>query len=203
MKNVALFLDRDGTINEEREFISSPEQIQLIPRSAEAIRDANSSGLKVFIISNQSGIARGFLTEQQLAHVHRRLVAQLEREEARIDGIYYCPHHPEFGDHPYRADCECRKPKPGLLQQAAKEFDVNLSHSYLVGDRLVDIQTGRAAGTTNVLVLTGYGRREYEASRKNDPGIDYVAQDLFDGWRFIKQQIQDRRKEHKDLESAV
>ncbi len=203
MKRVALFLDRDGTINEEREFISSPEQVQLIPRSAEAIRDANAAGIKVFVITNQSGIARGFLTEQQLAELHRRLLELLQRERAHIDGIYYCPHYPELGSDGYGGGCECRKPKPGLLQRAAKEFDVDLARSYLVGDRLIDIQTGKAAGTTNVLVLTGYGRREYEASGVNDPPIDYVARDLYDGWQYIKQRIQEQRREHQDLDSAV
>ncbi|MEE9225668.1 MAG: D-glycero-beta-D-manno-heptose 1,7-bisphosphate 7-phosphatase [Bacteroidota bacterium] len=203
MKRVALFLDRDGTINEEREFISSPEQVQLIPRSAEAIRDANAAGIKVFVITNQSGIARGFLTEQQLAELHRRLLELLQRERAHIDGIYYCPHYPELGSDGYGGGCECRKPKPGLLQRAAKEFDVDLARSYLVGDRLIDIQTGKAAGTTNVLVLTGYGRREYEASGVNDPAIDYVARDLYDAWQYIKQRIQEQRREHQDLDSAV
>lgn len=203
MKQVALFLDRDGTINEERKFISSPEQVQLIPKSAEAIRDANASGLKVFVITNQSGIARGFLTEQQLADIHKRLLELLQREQAHIDGIYYCPHHPEFGSDLHRGDCECRKPKPGLLRQAAKDFDVDLAASYSVGDRLIDLQTGKAAGTTNVLVLTGYGRKEYESSGKKDPAIDYVAQDLHHGWQCIKKRIQEQRREHRNLESAV
>lgn len=193
MKEVALFLDRDGTVNEECEFMSSPEQVRLIPKSAEAIRDANAEGVKVFIITNQSGIARGFLTEEELGKVHRRLLELLEQERAHIDGIYYCPHHPEFGP-----DCECRKPKPGLLQRAAKEFNIDLTRSYLVGDRLIDVETGRAAGTTNVLVLTGYGRQEYETSGMNHPPIDYVAENLYDGWQFIKQ-----RREQQNLSPAV
>ncbi len=203
MKQVGLFLDRDGTVNEELDFISSPDQVRLIPGSAEAIRGANATGLKVFIITNQSGIARGFLTEQQLDEVHTRLLKLLEDEHASIDGIYYCPHHPELGNERYRRDCDCRKPRPGLLRQAALKSNVDLKRSFLVGDRLIDIETGKAAGTTNVLVLTGYGEEEYEASRKNELAIDYVARDLLEGWQFIKQRFQERQNMHPDDNTAI
>ena len=203
MKHAALFLDRDGTINEEREFISSPQEVQLIPRSAAAIRGANAAGLKVFVITNQSGIARGLLTVNQLEEIHGRLLGLLEAENAHVDGIYYCPHHPDLGDGPYRRECDCRKPKPGMLQQAAMAYGVDLSRSYLVGDRIIDIETGKAAGTSTVLVLTGYGRGEYESIGSNTSGIDYVAEDLYDGWQFIKQRIQDPRTSQKGVDSAV
>lgn len=203
MKHAALFLDRDGTINEEREFISSPQEVQLIPRSAAAIRDANAAGLKVFVITNQSGIARGLLTENQLEEIHRRLLDLLEAENAHVDEIYYCPHHPDLGNGPHRRECDCRKPKPGMLEQAAKAYGIDLSRSYLVGDRLIDIETGKAAGTSTVLVLTGYGRGEYETLSSNASGIDYVAEDLYDGWEFIKQRIQNPRTRQKGVDSAV
>ena len=193
MKHIGIFLDRDGTVNEEVDFLSSPDKLSLIPRSADAIRQANELGIKVFIVTNQSGIARGLLTEQQLAIIHQTLTERLQHENAFIDAIYYCPHHPEIGKPPYRMHCDCRKPNIGMLTRAATEFSVDLNESFVVGDRMIDIQTARAAGSTGILVLTGYGKNELRLCETNHLAIDYVAENLFDAVRYIKQKVRAKK----------
>lgn len=189
MDNIGLFLDRDGTINEELEFISSPDDVKLIPHSADAIREANEMGLKVFVITNQSGVARGFIKEEELVKVHDKLVELLKEKGAHIDAIYFCPHHPEYGEPPYRIECECRKPNSGMLRQAEKEFNIDLKKSFVVGDRLIDVQTAHAVGATGILVLTGYGKNQIDEVLKNNMVIDYIAEDLYAAMQFIKTKI--------------
>ena len=187
MKNTAgIFLDRDGTINEEVEFLSTPDQLRLIPGSAEAIRDANAAGFNVFIITNQSGIARGLLSEQQLSDIHSHLLEILRTHQATIDAVFYCPHHPEMGAAPYRRECDCRKPRTGMLVRAAAEFNVDLTQSFVIGDRMFDIQAGNNAGCTSILVLSGYGKEELDLCRKNNVPIGHVANNLYAAMQFIK-----------------
>ncbi len=155
LAHIAVFLDRDGTINEEMGYINHLSRFRLLPRSAAGIRRLNRAGLKVLVVTNQSGVARGYFPSALLEAVHQKMRDELAREGARLDGIYACLHGPDEG-------CPCRKPKPGLLQQAAAEHGLDLSRCYLVGDRHLDIRTGAAARLTGVLVLTGYGRGEYE-----------------------------------------
>ncbi len=182
----ALFLDRDGTINEEVHFLSSPNEVRLIPGSAKAIREARQHGYKVFIITNQSGIARGYLTEIDLHQVHKRLLHLLAEEKAFIDDIYYCPHHPEVGIPPLNTVCPCRKPKPGMLLKAQQEHGVNLSQSFVIGDRLIDVETGYNGGARSILVLTGYGRTE-RSQLETSPTVkpEYIAQNLLDAVHYI------------------
>ena len=190
MSHIGIFLDRDGTINEEADYLTSPDGIRLISGSADAIRDANNLGLKVIVITNQSGIARGLLTEQQLSEVHNSLVAKLRDRGAHIDAIYYCPHHPEFGPAQYRMECDCRKPNTGMLDRAVKEFNIDLKKSFIIGDKMTDMQTGNNAGTTTVLVLTGYGKQELELCHQHHARIDYVAENLLDAMRYVKRIVQ-------------
>ena len=186
---IGLFLDRDGTINEEVDFLSSPNELRLIPCSAAAIHEANQLGLKVFITTNQSGIARGMLTEHDLTEVHNKLLSLLRNEQAHIDAVYFCPHHPDFGNPPYRRECDCRKPNIGMLEQAAKEFDIDLHKSFVVGDRLIDIQTGNNAGAVSILVLTGYGKEEQKLLQQNHVRVDHTANDLHDAVQYIKRAL--------------
>jgi D-glycero-D-manno-heptose 1,7-bisphosphate phosphatase len=179
MQPGALFLDRDGTINTEVDFLSSPSGLRLLPRSADAIRRANTLGFRVIVISNQSGVARGLVTEEQLAAIHAELRQQLSASGASVDAIYYCPHHPEIGEGPYRSDCDCRKPKPGMLVRAAREFGIELQRSYVVGDRMIDLQAAQSVGATAILVRTGYGEQELELCRREHVTPDIVAGDLF------------------------
>ncbi len=180
MTSVGIFLDRDGTINEETDFIRSSEELHLLPRAADAIRLANEAGWKVVVVTNQSGIARGYLTEATLAEIHARLTGELQRQNAYIDAIYYCPHHPEEGNGQYRKACDCRKPLPGMLHRASRELGIDLTASFVVGDRMIDMQLAHAVGAVPILVLTGYGRAEAELCRTHDVQVGYVAEDLYD-----------------------
>lgn len=174
----AIFLDRDGTVNEEREYIAHPDEVVLIPGSAEALREAQQAGYKIVIITNQSAIARGFITEEDLRKIHDRLTHILASSGVHIDGIYYCPHHPDFGVPPYRTACACRKPMPGMILQAAADHAIDLSRSFMIGDRIIDLQTGIGAGTTAILVRTGYGSTDERNLHRSSVAGTYVADDL-------------------------
>ena len=180
--NIAIFLDRDGTINEEVNFLSHPDELTLIPNAAKAIREMNELGLNVFVISNQSGIARGYLTEDDLQKVNGHLVQLLKIENAFVKKIYYCPHSDEH-------NCNCRKPKPGMLQQAEQEFHVDLKNSFIIGDRFVDIDAGKNVGAKTILVRTGYGEKSIQWGNENNQSADYVAQNLYEGFQWIKKQL--------------
>jgi histidinol-phosphate phosphatase family protein len=159
----ALFLDRDGTIIHDEHYISTPQQVALIPGVAEAIRRVNEAGVPVIVVTNQSGIARGLLTTADYEAVHRRMVEQLAKEGAHIDGAYYCPHHPEFS-----GPCACRKPATLLFQQAAKEHGIDLSRSAFVGDHWRDAQPALSFGGQGILVPTHDTRPdEMESARSN------------------------------------
>lgn len=162
-----VLIDRDGTINVERHYLSDPDQLELIPGTAAAIRRLNAAGLGVAVVTNQSGVARGYFGLDQVARVHDRMVAMLAAEGAAIDGIYLCPHGPD-------ADCTCRKPLPGMIEQAAAEHGFDPARAFMVGDKEVDIGLGRAVGATTFLVRTGYGR-DYEAATKADHVVDDLA----------------------------
>jgi D-glycero-D-manno-heptose 1,7-bisphosphate phosphatase len=179
MKNIAVFLDRDGTINEEMGYINHPDRFVLLPRSAQAIRRLSDAGLKVVVITNQSGAARGYFPPSLVEVVHEKLRVLLAAQGARLDAIYTCLHGPEAG-------CSCRKPKPGLIEQAAQDLDLDLARSYLVGDRYKDLETAHRAGVQGILVLTGYGRGEYEHQSGSWPlPPAYVAEDLMDAAAWI------------------
>ena len=181
-----VFLDRDGTVGEEVGYVNHVSRCRLLPRSAEAIRLLNEAGRRVAIVTNQAGVARGYFGEEMIVAVHERLRGLLESAGARVDGIYYCPHHPSAGDPPYRSECECRKPLPGLVLRAARELGIDLARSYMIGDSARDVKAAQAAGVTPVLVLTGYGRGEWEHQRERftiPPA--HVAEDLLDASRWI------------------
>jgi D-glycero-D-manno-heptose 1,7-bisphosphate phosphatase len=182
----AVFLDRDGTINEEVGYVNHIERFFLLPRVGEAIRVLNQGGWKTVVITNQSGVARGYFPESLIQQVHGKMEDLLKKEGAHLDGIYYCPHHPDIGVPPYRQRCRCRKPAPGLLEEAVKALDIDPFRSYMVGDRGADIEFAHRVGAKAVLVLTGYGKGEWEYfgdQWKSKP--DYVAQDLFEAVQWI------------------
>ncbi len=182
----AVFIDRDGTLTEEVGYVNHPRRLRLLPRSAEAIRRLNGAGIAAVVVTNQAGVARGYFSEEVLAAVNAALVAQLKEEGAHLDGIYVCLHHPTEGAAPYRTVCECRKPKPGLLLRAAADHGLDLSRSTLVGDKASDLAAARAVGARSVLVLTGYGRGEWEYRRASFPvEPDCVADDLLDAVEWV------------------
>ncbi len=186
MNRRAILMDRDGTVCDEVGYVNHVDRLRLLPRSAEAIRAANEAGFQTVVLTNQAGVARGYFHEALIDQVHERLRELLAAEGARLDGIYYCPHHPRVGAEAYRKDCECRKPKPGMLFRARDEMGVDLARSYMIGDSVRDIEAGRRGGATPVLVLTGYGRGEWEHQRERwtvEPA--HVAPDLLDAVRWI------------------
>ncbi len=156
-RQAAVFLDRDGTINEEIGYLDRPEKLKLIPGAAEAIRLINASGMKAVVVTNQSGVARGLFDEAVVETVNARLRELLLAEGGFLDRIYFCPHHPTDGRGRYLLSCDCRKPAPGLLLQAAEELNLDPAVSYIVGDTLKDIEAGERVGARGVLVRTGYG----------------------------------------------
>ena len=181
----AVFFDRDGTLNEEVEFVSAPEQLRLIEGAGRAVRAVNESGFLTFVVSNQSGIARGLFTEADLVPIHEKLERELAASGARIDRIYYCPHHPTAGIPPYRVDCDCRKPRAGMLRRAEREMGADLSRSYVIGDRIVDVLAGRSVGAKGILVLTGYGASAIQECRAQGIAPDYVAPSVEEAVKFI------------------
>lgn len=156
----AVFLDRDGTINEEREYLWRVEDFVFISGAPEAIRLLREAGFLVVVVTNQSGIGRGFYDEVALERLHAHMAAELAKSGAAVDATYFCPHHPRHGQGEYALKCACRKPLPGMLLAAASDLGIDLAGSYLVGDKLSDIQAGQAAGCRSLLVLTGYGAGE-------------------------------------------
>ncbi len=181
----AVFFDRDGTLNEEVEFVSGPEQLRLIEGAGLAVRAVNESGFLTFVVSNQSGIARGLFTEADLVPIHEKLRTELAASGARIDRIYYCPHHPTEGIPPYRVDCDCRKPRTGMLRRAEREMGADLSRSYVIGDRIVDVLAGRNAGAKGILVLTGYGASAIRECRAQGIEPDHVSPSVEGAVDFI------------------
>jgi len=155
----AVFIDRDGTINEEREYLYRTDDFAFIPGAVQAIRLLNDAGFLVIVVTNQSGVARGYYTEEDVHLLHRHIATQLEQSGARVDAWFYCPHHPS-GRGSYALPCRCRKPLPGMLLEAAGRYDIDLESSVMIGDKLVDVEAGRAAGCRPILVRTGYGSGE-------------------------------------------
>jgi D-glycero-D-manno-heptose 1,7-bisphosphate phosphatase len=179
MSQPAVFLDRDGTINEEMGYINHLSRFKLLPQAVPAIRRLNAAGLKVVVVTNQSGAARGYFPASLVDEIHAHLQQVLAAGGAHLDGIYACLHGPAD-------DCACRKPQPTLMEQAARDLNLDLSRSYAVGDRYRDIETAANAGAKGILVLTGYGRGEYEylrAAQKVQPVK--VADDLLDAVEWI------------------
>ena len=177
--NRAVFIDRDGTLSEEVGYINHPERFRLFPYAGQAIRHLNENGWLAIVTTNQAGVARGYFSEEMIETVHKGMEDKLAIDGARLDAIYYCAHHPSVGEPPYRVDCNCRKPKPGLIARAATDFDVDLKNSWMVGDRYSDIQMARNAGVKSAFVMSGYGRGEWEHQRQSwTEQPDMVAEDL-------------------------
>lgn len=190
MSRPAVFLDRDGTVCREVGYVNHPSRLELMPDAGEAIRRLNSAGVAVVIATNQAGIARGYFPEHVLHETHQRLHALLAAQGARLDGIYACVHHPETGEPGFRTDCDCRKPKAGLLLDAARDLDLDLSQSAMVGDSFRDVGAGKNAGVAHTVMLrTGYGQGELLwKSAHTSFWPDHVADTLGDAIAWIMAQ---------------
>lgn len=170
-----VLIDRDGTINVEKHYLSSPDQLELFPQSAEAIKLLRNAGFKVVIVTNQSGIGRGYFNLDKLSEIHNRLENLLKENNTEIDAIYFCPHLPED-------NCKCRKPLPGMAIQAAKDFNANLSESFVIGDNIADIELGKNINATTILVRTGYGQKI-----ASEVSPDYVVENLYEAALLIRE----------------
>ena len=187
-------MDRDGCLTEEVGYVNHPSRIRLLPRTAAAVRRLNEAGIAAVMVTNQAGVARGYFPERVVHEANARMCQQLEAAGTRLDGLYVCLHHPGEGRPPYRAECDCRKPRPGLLKRAATELSLDLGASVMVGDKLSDVAAGHAAGGAGVLVLTGYGRGEWEYQRHAQAvNPDHVAEDLLDAVEWALGRMDGRR----------
>jgi D-glycero-D-manno-heptose 1,7-bisphosphate phosphatase len=165
--NRGVMLDRDGTLIEEVGYLDRLDRIQLFPYSVDAVRLLNRAGYKVIVVTNQAGVARGYFDEPFVEETHRALTAMVGKGGASVDGFYYCPHHPDGEVDAYRASCDCRKPQPGMIRRAAVDHELDLSRSFIVGDRAHDVEAGTAVGARGILVRTGYGYRHEAAAREH------------------------------------
>lgn len=181
-RSSAVFLDRDGTLIREGAYISRPEQVQLYPSAVQALKRLRSAGLFLILVTNQSGIARGYFRLNQLKAIHRKLVQLLKSKGIRLDGIYYCSHHP-------KDRCSCRKPAPGMLKKAARDHHLDLKRSYVVGDRFSDILLARRVGAISLLVLTGAGRKERRLVK-----ADHVTQNMASAAEWILKREKEKKK---------
>ena len=176
--NRAVFLDRDGTIMEDSNYVGDVTRVILIPSAAPALKRLQDAGYKLFIVTNQSGVGRGYFTHEAVESIHAHLDEHFGKVGVHFDRYYVCPHHPE-------ENCDCRKPKPKFLIEAAREYGLDLSRSFMVGDRASDIQAGVNAGAKTILVLTGAGR---ETLAKQEVRPDYVAEDIGEAAAWILEQ---------------
>ena len=187
MKQIGFLMDRDGTVTEEVGYVNHVDRLRLLPATAAAIRLINQKGAQAVLVTNQAGVARGYFPEDLVIKVHARLQELLGRDGAYLDAIYYCPHHPQEGPPEYRINCDCRKPKLGMPLKAARDLGLDLSRSFVIGDKISDVVMAHRLGATGILVMTGYGRGEYELHRNEWPvQPHYIAENLLEAvqWAF-------------------
>ncbi len=180
----AVFLDRDGTINREVDYLSNPDDFEFLPGAIQALKDLKAAGFALVVVTNQSGIARGILSEATLALIHERMTSELHEAGVELDWIGYCPHHPTVGGPSYQADCSCRKPRPGMLLSAAGHLGIDLDASFCVGDSLRDVEAAEHVSVKGILVRTGKGETQEQVAV--DQGREVrVVDDLQAASRYI------------------
>jgi D-glycero-D-manno-heptose 1,7-bisphosphate phosphatase len=182
MANAAVFLDRDGTLIEDPGYLNHPDQVALLDGAAEVLKELKQLGYKTVVVTNQSGVARGIVSEEMLGRIHERLGELLARKGAALDGVYYCPYHPEGVIPKYRKDSDWRKPEPGMLLAAAKEMDIDLSQSWIIGDSQRDMEAGRNAGCRTILLGPASAGTEGIGADE----VDYVAVNIREAANMIK-----------------
>ena len=185
MKKRAVFLDRDGTINRDVGYPNSYSMMEIFPYSFAAVRKINEAGFLAVVVTNQSGIGRGFIEEKNLHDIHRRLRLAFAERNAFFNGIYYCPHHEQSEIPEYRKACSCRKPNPGMGRQAARDLNIDTSKSYMIGDKVEDILFGLNIQAVPILLLTGFGQKSLP--KLEEKGIEpaHVAETLLDAVDWI------------------
>lgn len=186
MKRPAVFIDRDGTINEQMGYINHLSRFILLPGTAEALRLLNRQLYLTIIVSNQSGVARGYFPIDLVEQIHDHMRSLLEKEGAHIDGIFFCPHYPKGNVPEYSMVCDCRKPGTGLIQEACKSFDIDMENSYLIGDRCMDMELAHRSNLKGILVATGYGLGDIEYVLPRSPYKPlHIAENLLHAVRWI------------------
>ncbi len=186
----AVFLDRDGTINEEMGYINHPDRLKIFKESFKAVELLNKMGLYAILISNQAGLARGYFDEKVMFETHKRMIAQFKGNNAHFDLTLYCPYLPHAKVKKYAKDNECRKPKDGMLKTAQKILSIDMKNSFMIGDRYKDILFGKNNGLRTVLVLTGYGRGEWEFQRTDwTVQPDYIAENILEAVKWILKEL--------------
>jgi D-glycero-D-manno-heptose 1,7-bisphosphate phosphatase len=195
--NGAIFLDRDGTIIVEKKYLHDVANLEFIPRAIPGLEILAKTGLPLYIFTNQAGIAHGYFNEETLNQIHIFLVSKLWEAGIKIRGVYYCPHHPHAEIEAYRHDCDCRKPKPGLLKMAARAEKLDLANCYVIGDKLSDLSAGKKVASKTALVLTGYG---VEERQKINPEVvpDFIGHDLEEVAHWVSYDFNLRRARDQD-----
>lgn len=192
MKKKTVFLDRDGTINVEKNYLYKREDFSFIQGAPEAIVLLKNSGYQVIVVSNQAGVARGYYTEADVETLHKFVNKELKKWNTSIDAFYYCPHHPTAGIGKYRRKCDCRKPKTGLLEHAVRDYPTDMDLSWMIGDNKSDIEAGAAFGVRTILVRTGYGK---QLELENYGKYDYIADNLYQAVEIVL------ANEHRNIRS--
>ncbi|MBN1518058.1 HAD family hydrolase [Candidatus Sumerlaeota bacterium] len=189
-----VFLDRDGCVSVEAGYINHPSRIRLERGAAQAIRMLNQAGVLAVLATNQSGVARGYFTEETLAKTHAALCRKLQRHGARLDALYYCPYHPNGAVPQYAIDSNLRKPNAGMVKRACQDLPIDLAHSYMIGDKITDVYFGHRIGLKSILVLTGYGLGEYEFQRDTwTEQPDHIAHNLLEAVKWTLNDMKARR----------
>ena len=181
MGDKAVFIDRDGTINVNVEYLDNPGNFQMYPGVGEGVKKLRENGFKIIVITNQSGIARGFFSEKTLEEIHQRMIKELSEKGASVDAIYYCPHHPDD-------NCNCRKPKTGMFEKAFKDHNIDPAKSFMIGDRMMDVEAGHKMGMTTILIPE---RKEMvkQEIKESDINPDYLCNDFYSGVEVILKKI--------------
>ncbi len=195
-----MFLDRDGTITVERGYVTRPEDLALIVGAADAIRSLNEAGVLAVVVSNQSGVGRGLMSEEDLGRVHRELERLLLERGARLDAAYYCPNYSEGADERYATDLSCRKPATGMIERAVREKGIDLSASYVVGDSSTDVELAERAGIPGVLVMTGKGAADLAVAKAHRLRVAHAAPDLASAVRWVLADMERRRRRSPDAD---
>ena len=185
MKNKAVFLDRDGTLIQERGHIGTILKVRFIRGAFAALKKLRRHGFKIVIVSNQSGIARGIISRSQVEKVNRYILETLSLHNIKIDALYYCPHHPKYGNGNYKKKCACRKPAAGMAKTAQKKLNLSLRKCYVIGDKLTDVELAQKINAKGILVLTGFGREQWSSSEYHSGQPDFLAKNILDAASWI------------------
>ncbi len=188
-----IFLDRDGTLNEEVNYLHRREDLRLLEGAAQAIRSFREAGYRIVVVTNQAGVARGYYQEKDVHELHAYMNEILGQDGAQVDHFFYCPHHPVHGIGKYKKACHCRKPETGMFEKAEQFYEIDKEHSWMIGDKLIDVEAGRNFGVHTVLVGTGYGAGEREAAA-NKGLYDFYAETLLDAAGRILNKAQEQGK---------